>query len=158
MKKEFWGFQRDNGAVGVRNYIGIISAMDNVNPIARKIAENVKGTVLISDLFGRKMMGTNHEMRVKAFTGLAGNPNLTGVIVVSLHRPSAASLAEPIAALETTEILAAPPVLSPAMAVDASIKKSPTPELTKNAAKITNTAINVAETPRGMVNSPSVLK
>jgi len=99
MKKEFWGFQRDNGTVGVRNYIGIISAMDNVNPIARKIAENVKGTVLISDLFGRKMMGTNHEMRVKAFTGLAGNPNLTGVIVVSLHRPSAASLAEPIAAL-----------------------------------------------------------
>ena len=42
MKDEFWGFQRDNGTVGVRNYVGIISAMDNVNPIARKIAENVR--------------------------------------------------------------------------------------------------------------------
>ncbi|MDF1594401.1 MAG: UxaA family hydrolase [Desulfobacterales bacterium] len=95
---EFLGFQRKDGSVGIRNYVGIISAMDNVNPLARKIVENVQGTVLISDLFGRKMMGTNHEMRVKALTGMGNNSNLGGVIVVSLHQPSAMSLAEPISA------------------------------------------------------------
>jgi len=94
---EFYGFQRPDGSVGIRNYVGVISAMDNVNPLARKIVENVQGAVLISDLFGRKMMGTNHEMRVKALTGMGRNPNLGAVIVVSLHRPSALSLAEPIA-------------------------------------------------------------
>ena len=98
MKKEFWGFERDNGTIGIRNYVAVISAMDNVNPVARKIVENVAGTVLITDLFGRKMMGTNAEMRVKAFTGLGTNPNVCGVIVISLHRASAMSLAEPIAA------------------------------------------------------------
>jgi altronate dehydratase large subunit len=98
MKKEFWGFQRADGSVGVRNYVGIISAMDNVNPLARKIAANVRGTVLIDDLFGRKMVGTNAEMRTRAFTGMAGNCNIGAVIVLSLHRQSADSLAVPIAA------------------------------------------------------------
>jgi altronate dehydratase large subunit len=98
MEKQFWGFQRADGTVGVRNQVGIISAMDNVNPLARKIAENVKGTVLIQDLFGRKMAGTNYEMRTRAFTGMACNPNLGGVVILSLHRQSADSLALPIAA------------------------------------------------------------
>ena len=95
---EFYGFQRNDGLVGIRNYVGIISAMDIVNPIAKKIAENVNGSVLVTDLFGRKLAGLNHEMRVRALTGLGKNPNLGGVIVASLHRPSAMSLAEPIAA------------------------------------------------------------
>ena len=98
MNGEFYGYERKDGTVGIRNNVAIISAMDNVNPIARKIAENTYGTVLITDLFGRKMMGTNHEMRVKALCGLAKNPNFGGVIVISLHRPSAMSLAEPISA------------------------------------------------------------
>ena len=95
---EFYGFQRNDGLVGIRNYVGIISAMDIVNPIAKKIAENVNGSVLVTDLFGRKLAGLNHEIRVRALTGLGKNPNLGGVIVASLHRPSAMSLAEPIAA------------------------------------------------------------
>jgi altronate dehydratase large subunit len=94
---EFYGFPRKDGTAGIRNYVGIISAMDNVNPLARKIVDNAYGTVLITDLFGRKMAGTNHEMRVKALSGMGKNPNLGGVIVLSLHQPSAMSLAEPIA-------------------------------------------------------------
>jgi altronate dehydratase large subunit len=78
--------------------VGVISAMDNVNPIARKIVDQVYGTVLISDLFGRKQAGINHEIRFRALSGLGKNPNLGGVIVISLHRASAVPLTESIAA------------------------------------------------------------
>lgn len=94
----FNGYPRSDGSVGVRNQVGIISLMDNCNGLARKIAENVRGTELITDLFGRKMIGLNHEMRLKAIHGMAMNPNLGGVILVTLHGASAQAFAEPIAA------------------------------------------------------------
>jgi altronate dehydratase large subunit len=94
---KFYGFPRKDGTVGIRNHVGIISAMDIVNPLARKIVENVHGTILITDLFGRKMAGLNHEMRVKALSGMGKNPNLGGIIVLSLHKPSAMTIAESIA-------------------------------------------------------------
>ena len=67
----FNGYPRSNGSAGVRNQVGVISLMDNCNGVARKIAENVRGTELITDLFGRKMIGLNHEMRLKAIHGMA---------------------------------------------------------------------------------------
>jgi altronate dehydratase large subunit len=94
----FYGFPRSNGSAGIRNTVGIISLMDNVNGIARRIAENVCGTELVTDLFGRKLIGLNHEMRLKAIHGMAMNPNIGGVILVTLHDVSAETFAGPIAA------------------------------------------------------------
>lgn len=94
----FFGYPRNNGNVGVRNRVGIISLMDNTNGLARKITENVRGTDLITDLFGRKMIGRNHEMRLKAIHGMAMNPNLAGVVLISLHSASTEAFAGPIAA------------------------------------------------------------
>ena len=107
MKTEFMGYQRDDGGVGIRNYVGVISAMDTVNPIARKIVDLVHGTVLISDLFGRKLAGFNHEIRFRSMTGLGKNPNIGGVIVISLHNASAMPIAEAIAeAKKDVEVIA----------------------------------------------------
>ena len=94
----FYGFPRSNGSAGIRNTVGIISLMDNVNGIARRIAENVCGTELVTDLFGRKLIGLNHEMRLKAIHGMALNPNIGGVILVTLHDVSAETFAGSIAA------------------------------------------------------------
>lgn len=94
----FFGYPRDNGSAGVRNHVAVCSLMDSCNGLARKIAENVRGTVLVTDLFGRKMIGLNHDMRVKAFQGMAMNPNLGGIVLVTLHGTSARTFAEPIAA------------------------------------------------------------
>ena len=93
----FFGFPRSNGTVGVRNRVGIISLMDNSNRLAQKIQENVRGTDLVTDLFGRKMIGRNHEMRLRAIHGMAMNPNIAGVVLVSLHKPSTDAFAGPIA-------------------------------------------------------------
>ncbi len=96
MTQEFLGFKRKDGSVGIRNYVGVISAMDNVNPVSRKIADNVHGTTLISDLFGRKQAGINHEIRFRTLSGLGKNPNIGSVVIISLHKASAMSLAESI--------------------------------------------------------------
>ncbi len=98
MIEEFLGYQRNDGTIGIRNDVGVISAMDCVNHIAEKIVDYVNGTVLITDLFGRKQMGINYELRLKTLTGLGRNPNLGAVIIVGLHRPSAMDLAEIISA------------------------------------------------------------
>ena len=98
MAEEFWGYSRKEDSVGIRNYVAILSAMDTVNPIASKIAELIRGTVLITDIFGRKQAGVNHNTRMKALSGLACNPNIGAVLVVSLHKPSAEELSEKIAA------------------------------------------------------------
>jgi altronate dehydratase large subunit len=97
MTQEFFGFQRQDGRIGIRNYVGVISAMDSVNPIAAKIVDAVRGTILITDLFGRKLAGFNHQIRFEALSGLGKNPNIGSAIVVSLHRASAMPLAEAIA-------------------------------------------------------------
>jgi len=96
MKTEFLGYQRKDGGIGIRNYVAVISAMDTVNPIAGKIVDLVKGTVLITDLFGRKLAGFNHEIRFRSLVGLGQNPNVGAAIVISLHRPSAMPIAEAI--------------------------------------------------------------
>ena len=96
MAKNFLGYLRKDGRAGIRNNVGVISAMDTLNPIARKIVDLVKGTVLITDLFGRKLAGFNHEIRFRSLTGLGTNPNIGGVIVISLHRASAMPIAEEI--------------------------------------------------------------
>jgi len=98
MKEEFFGYERNDGTVGIRNYVGVISVMDFVNPIAEKIVDCVNGAVLITDLFGRKQMGINHELRLKTLTGLGKHPNLGAVILVGLHRPSVMALGEIISA------------------------------------------------------------
>jgi altronate dehydratase large subunit len=98
VEQEFLGFERNDRSVGIRNYVAVISAIDSLNPIAAKIVDLVHGTVLISDLFGRKLAGVNHGVRIRSLSGMGMNPNIGAVLVVSLHMPSALTVAEPIAA------------------------------------------------------------
>ena len=42
---EFKGYRRDNGRVGTRNYIGVISTVVCANEVAEKISSQVLGTV-----------------------------------------------------------------------------------------------------------------
>ena len=41
---EFKGYKRNNGCVGTRNYVGIISTVVCVNEVADCIARQVQGT------------------------------------------------------------------------------------------------------------------
>ena len=93
-----WGFPRPDGSVGVRNFVAIVAAADAVNPVARRIASLVKGTVPIYTAFGRGMKGEDGERHVRTRAGLAKNPNVAAALVVGLEPKSAQEIANLVAA------------------------------------------------------------
>lgn len=94
MNTRFQGYRRADGRVGVRNQVAILSAMDNTNPSAQRIASMVAGTVVLSTPFGRTQIGHDFEMTRKTLAGLACHPNIAAVLVLSLSLESGADLAE----------------------------------------------------------------
>jgi len=88
MGDTFLGYRRTDGQVGVRNNIGIISIMDNVNPVTRAIADAVAGALAVTTLFVRGQYGKDLEVSYNTLSGMGRNPNLYGVVVVGMERTS----------------------------------------------------------------------
>ncbi len=57
MANTFMGYPRENGAVGVRNWIAVISVMDNCNPVTRAVCQAVDGTIPVTTLLVRGQYG-----------------------------------------------------------------------------------------------------
>lgn len=95
--KEFYGYRRPDNTIGVRNNVAVIAAMDNSNPVARRVASAVKGAVPIASSFGRGMRGEDFLQHNSAMIGLGSNPNFAAALVISLEPESASRIAEGIA-------------------------------------------------------------
>jgi altronate dehydratase large subunit len=85
MKPCFWGFPRKSGKVGTRNHPVVLSCMDSMNPIVKAIAAQIHGAVPITVLFGRGQMPVDNLLMKTALVGFGSNPNVGGVLVVSLE-------------------------------------------------------------------------
>ena len=59
--KTFRGYKRENGRVGVRNYVIILPVDDISNACAEAIGNNIKGTVAIPHSYGRLQFGKDLE-------------------------------------------------------------------------------------------------
>ncbi|NCB62453.1 MAG: hydrolase [Clostridia bacterium] len=95
-KKMFLGYKRPNGRYGTRNLVAVISASDNANFVAQRIADLVKGVVPVMPGFGRGEIGPDLQQHIKTLSGLGLNPNVHSVIVVSLEPGIAHQVAEPM--------------------------------------------------------------
>ena len=95
----FLGYPRRDGSVGVRNYIGILSTVSCANDVAWWISQSVKGCAPF--LHGGGCCHTRPDLEIvtRTLVNLGWNPNLAGVLVVSLgcESISADSVAEGIA-------------------------------------------------------------
>jgi len=80
----FFGYERSNGCVGVRNYVAILPSVVCATPVARRIADNVKGAVAIFHHQGCTQLGADLEVTLRTVTGLGMNPNVAAVLVVGL--------------------------------------------------------------------------
>lgn len=96
MSTRFMGYRRADGRVGVRNRVAVLSAMDNTNPSAERIAAMVDGTIVLSTPFGRTQIGDDFEMTLKTLAGIGAHPNIAAVLVLGLGLESAERLAERI--------------------------------------------------------------
>ena len=81
---EFMGYRRANGAVGTRNYVGVLSAVVCVNEVVESIVRQVQGTARYTHHQGCCQTPLDIGIVNKTLIGLGQNPNLHSVIVVSL--------------------------------------------------------------------------
>ncbi len=94
----FEGFRRASGAVGTRNYIGVMTSVNCSATVARFIAEEVKRSGILDDYpnidgviplvhstgCGIDSDGETFEVLKRTTWGYACNPNMAGVLVVGL--------------------------------------------------------------------------
>jgi altronate dehydratase large subunit len=81
----FLGFRRADGRIGVRNHVLIMSVIDVVNPLVRRIASLVQGTVPIPTALGRAHDGAMTARYDTTFAGLIDNPNVAGAVVLGFE-------------------------------------------------------------------------
>ncbi|MCL2122917.1 MAG: UxaA family hydrolase [Desulfovibrionaceae bacterium] len=99
MKDTFLGYERENGAVGVRNLIAVIPSVFCSAKVAERVGQNVPGAVHFKHPVGCSQVGEDLEITAKTLIGIGKNPNFAGVVVVGLgcERFSPHELAEGIA-------------------------------------------------------------
>lgn len=93
----FWGYERPDGTVGIRNHVAILAVMDNVNGVVKHLGQIVKGTLPIPVWYGRGQFGADDILFRRTQVGLAANPNIAAVLVISLEKVSAEKVAAAIA-------------------------------------------------------------
>ena len=98
MTGTFLGYRRADGCVGVRNIVAILSAMDNTNPSAERIASMVNGAAALATSFGRGQIGADFEVTRRTLAGIAAHPNVAAVLVLSLSLASGQELADRVRA------------------------------------------------------------
>ena len=93
---EFLGYRRADDRVGVRNFVAVISAMDNTNPCADRVASIVPNAQAITTPFGRTQIGHDFEISLLTLAGIGCHPNVASVLVLGLSLTSANALADRI--------------------------------------------------------------
>jgi len=79
----FEGYRRTNGAVGTRNYVGILSTVVCANEVADGIARQVGGTAAFMHQQGCCQTPVDIERVNQTLIGLGRNPNLSSVVLVT---------------------------------------------------------------------------
>lgn len=80
----FYGYQRKNGTVGIRNYLAVISTVICANEVAEAISNKVKDSVPVLHPQGCCQMPIDLKRVTSTLAGLGINPNVGAVLLVSL--------------------------------------------------------------------------
>ena len=85
MRKTFLGYQRQNGVVGIRNFVLIITAQGNLRILAQKICDFVLETkaTCFSQEIGRSK--SDRSVMRRTFVGLGLKPNIYSVLVLGIE-------------------------------------------------------------------------
>jgi len=81
---EFYGYERIDGSVGTRNYVGVLSTVICGNEVAQNISSQVAGTTAFLHHQGCCQTPVDINRVNEALIGLGKNPNLASVLLVSL--------------------------------------------------------------------------
>lgn len=79
------GYRRENGTVGIRNYVVILAVDDLSNTAVEGIGRLVPGTLAIPHAYGRLQFGEDLELTFRTLIGTGANPNVAAVVVVGIE-------------------------------------------------------------------------
>ena len=81
----FLGWRRENGRVGVRNYVVILPLDDLSNSACEAVANNIKGTLALPHAYGRLQFGDDLDLHFRTLIGTGANPNVAAVVVIGIE-------------------------------------------------------------------------
>jgi len=84
MGTSFFGFERLNGEIGVRNYVAVLPTVGCANEVVLEITRHVSGTVGLTHRQGCLKLPPDLEQVSETIIGLGKNPNIAAVLLVSL--------------------------------------------------------------------------
>lgn len=85
MEKQFFGYRRENGRVGIRNHVIILPLDDLSNAACEAVANNVKGTLALPHAYGRLQFGPDLDLHFRTLIGCGCNPNVAAVVVIGIE-------------------------------------------------------------------------
>ncbi|HEX4325733.1 MAG TPA: UxaA family hydrolase [Burkholderiales bacterium] len=94
----FQGYRRENGRVGVRNYVLILPVDDLSNAACEAVANNIKGTLAIPHPYGRLQFGADLDLHFRTLIGTGSNPNVAAVVVIGIEEGWTKRIVDGIAA------------------------------------------------------------
>ncbi|MGH9160684.1 MAG: UxaA family hydrolase [Vicinamibacteraceae bacterium] len=96
MRDSFYGYVREDGQVGIRNYVLLLSGTLYANPTCERVAHTVQNTIPIVHPLGRCQIAPDLAQTFRTLVGHGMNPNAGAVIVLD-HFKEAGCEAEAIA-------------------------------------------------------------
>ncbi|MDO5116234.1 MAG: UxaA family hydrolase [Synergistaceae bacterium] len=83
---KFRGYIRENGSVGIRNYILVLSSVVCANHVCAKIAEQAQNENIVAFCHnnGCGQIGIDKEQTLRTLIGIGKNPNISAVLVIGL--------------------------------------------------------------------------
>jgi (2R)-sulfolactate sulfo-lyase subunit beta len=85
MDLQLTGYRRENGRVGVRNYVLIIPIDDISNAAAEGVASLIRGTYALTHPYGRLQFGEDLDLTMNTLIGHGANPNIAAAIVIGIE-------------------------------------------------------------------------
>src|SRR5580692_4285953 len=78
-------YRRENGRVGVRNHVAILSVDDISNAACEAVSHNIQGTLALPHAYGRLQFGEDLELFFRTMIGTGANPNVAAVVVIGIE-------------------------------------------------------------------------
>ena len=84
-QREFMGYRRENGRVGIRNHVIVLPVDDISNAACEAVAKNIQGVQALPHAYGRLQFGADLELTFRTLIGIGSNPNVAAVIVIGIE-------------------------------------------------------------------------
>ncbi len=84
MKEKIMAYVRENGNIGVRNHVLVLSSVVCANRAASLLGDSFSDVISITHQHGCSQTGADMEQTLRTLAGVASNPNVAAVLIVGL--------------------------------------------------------------------------